>query len=112
MLNNLFCFFVGQLLCSKADFFRYTDFSAVMQNVGLVLFGAVLAFFLEFSEFLFLANTSSLTLSIAGIFKVCFLKSTCYMGNLSTVSDDILSQPLWYNEKIKVDKIQFTTLTG
>jgi hypothetical protein len=34
------------------------------------------------------------------------------MGNLSTVSDDILSQPLWYNEKIKVDKIQFTTLTG
>lgn len=66
--------FEGKLLCSKVDFFRYTDFSAVMQNFGLVFLGAVLAFFLEFSEFLFVANTSSLTLSIAGIFKeICTL---------------------------------------
>lgn len=66
---NSFCF-TGELLSAKADFFRYSDVSLVLRNAGLVLLGAVLAFFLEFSEFLLLANTSSLTLSIAGIFKV------------------------------------------
>lgn len=52
--------------------------------------GAFLAFFMEISEFLVLAHTSSLTLSVAGIFKVLFrsfveipfLKSA-FSGNLS-----------------------------
>ena len=88
-------FFVGKLLCSKVDFFRYTDFSAVMQNFGLVFLGAVLAFFLEFSEFLFVANTSSLTLSIAGIFKVCFLQSTTLQ------SQEILNRPVFVLEILK-----------
>ncbi|CAC5396332.1 SLC35C2 [Mytilus coruscus] len=66
--------FEGELLSAKADFFRYSDVSLVLRNAGLVILGAVLAFFLEFSEFLLLANTSSLTLSIAGIFKeICTL---------------------------------------
>ena len=34
--------------------------------------GATLAFFMEVSEFMVLSKTSSLTLSIAGIFKVNF----------------------------------------
>lgn len=34
--------------------------------------GATLAFFMEVSEFMVLSKTSSLTLSIAGIFKVSF----------------------------------------
>uniref|UniRef100_A0A1B0FR02 Sugar phosphate transporter domain-containing protein n=1 Tax=Glossina morsitans morsitans TaxID=37546 RepID=A0A1B0FR02_GLOMM len=37
-----------------------------------ISFGAVLAFFMEVSEFLVLSKTSSLTLSIAGIFKDIF----------------------------------------
>ncbi|KAJ8302490.1 hypothetical protein KUTeg_018886 [Tegillarca granosa] len=52
----------------------FEDYGILMRNMGLVFGGALLAFFLEFSEFLLLANTSSLTLSIAGIFKeVCTL---------------------------------------
>lgn len=35
-----------------------------------ITFGATLAFSMEVSEFLVLSKTSSLTLSIAGIFKV------------------------------------------
>ena len=57
-------------LSSTELVFRSTDVELLAQNMGLVLAGAVLAFFLEFSEFLLVSNTSSLTLSIAGIFKV------------------------------------------
>jgi len=32
--------------------------------------------------------------------------------NPSTAPDHLLSQPLWYNEKIKVDKNNYITLTG
>lgn len=37
-----------------------------------LVFGAIIAFAMEFSEFMVLSKTSSLTLSISGIFKVCF----------------------------------------
>lgn len=36
-----------------------------------LLSGAILAFCMELSEFLVLSKTSSLTLSVSGIFKVC-----------------------------------------
>jgi solute carrier family 35, member C2 len=37
----------------------------------LVLFGGILAFLMEFAEYLLLVNTSGITLSILGIVKVC-----------------------------------------
>lgn len=42
------------------------------QIVHLILIGSVLAFLMEFSEYLLLTFTSSLTLSMAGIFKEIF----------------------------------------
>ena len=62
--------FSGIHLASTDQFFRYMDVEIMLRNFGLVLLGALLAFFLEFSEFLLVCQTSSLTLSIAGIFKV------------------------------------------
>lgn len=38
----------------------------------LISIGAIIAFVMELSEFLVLSYTSSLTLSVSGIFKVCF----------------------------------------
>ena len=65
--------FAGPMLASTELVFRFNDVGLLAKNMGLVLVGAVLAFFLEFSEFLLVSNTSSLTLSIAGIFKVMHL---------------------------------------
>jgi len=42
------------------------------QIVHLILIGSILAFLMEFSEYLLLTYTSSLTLSMAGIFKEIF----------------------------------------
>lgn len=64
------CSVSGIKLSTKEDFFAYTDTLLILRNLGLVFLGALIAFFLEFSEFLLLASTSSLTLAIAGIFKV------------------------------------------
>uniref|UniRef100_K1QXL2 Solute carrier family 35 member C2 n=1 Tax=Magallana gigas TaxID=29159 RepID=K1QXL2_MAGGI len=73
-LLPLSVYFEGIKLSTKEDFFAYTETSLILRNLGLVFLGALIAFFLEFSEFLLLASTSSLTLSIAGIFKeVCTL---------------------------------------
>eukprot|EP00051_Salpingoeca_urceolata_P029966 m.491581 g.491581 ORF g.491581 m.491581 type:complete len:373 (-) comp30349_c0_seq1:147-1265(-) len=44
-------------------------FKLLMVTIGTVLFGAVLAFCLTFSEFLLVSKTSGVTLSVAGIFK-------------------------------------------
>ncbi len=41
--------------------------------MGIFGSSALLAFSLEFSEFLLVSNTSSLTLSVSGIFKVGYL---------------------------------------
>lgn len=48
---------------------NYTD-SAIYMVILKISAGATLAFFMEVSEFMVLSKTSSLTLSIAGIFKV------------------------------------------
>ncbi|XP_060567318.1 solute carrier family 35 member C2-like [Ruditapes philippinarum] len=61
--------FEGVSIATTDNFFRFTEYSILFRNLGLVLFGACLAFMLEFSEFLLLSQTSSLTLSISGIFK-------------------------------------------
>ncbi|CAH1778586.1 unnamed protein product [Owenia fusiformis] len=61
-------------LATTENFFRFHDTKVLLTNLGLVVLGASLAFFLEFSEFLLVSRTSSLTLSISGIFKeICTL---------------------------------------
>ncbi|XP_045616259.2 solute carrier family 35 member C2 isoform X2 [Procambarus clarkii] len=49
--------------------FRFTDSSDTLFMWGRVMFGAVLAFFMEVSEYLVVVYTSSLTFSIAGVAK-------------------------------------------
>ncbi|KAL4234553.1 hypothetical protein ACF0H5_006194 [Mactra antiquata] len=61
--------FEGVPLATTDQFFRFYEYDILFRNLGLVLLGACLAFMLEFSEFLLLSQTSSLTLSISGIFK-------------------------------------------
>ncbi|ESO86518.1 hypothetical protein LOTGIDRAFT_220559 [Lottia gigantea] len=66
--------FEGLDISTTSRLFRYEDTSVLLTSIGLISLGAMLAFFLEFSEFLFLSHTSSLTLSISGIFKeICTL---------------------------------------
>jgi solute carrier family 35 protein C2 len=60
-------FLQGDLL---PQIFEHTDI--FWEKTAYVLIGAVLAFLLELSEYLLLSFTSSLTLSIAGIFKEIF----------------------------------------
>ncbi len=55
------------------ELFHTEDMQLVFINFVTLLFGATLAFFLEFSEFLLVSYTSGLTLSVAGIFKVSFV---------------------------------------
>ncbi|XP_054165384.1 solute carrier family 35 member C2-like isoform X2 [Oppia nitens] len=47
----------------------FNDSELIWEAISLIIIGSILAFFMEFSEFLLLTYTSSLTLSIAGIFK-------------------------------------------
>lgn len=52
---------------------RQTEiFYHLMQNFTWVMLAAFLAFFLEASEYLVITYTSSLTLSVSGVFKVIF----------------------------------------
>lgn len=48
----------------------YHSPSTIAQNIAVLLVGALLAFGLEFGEFLLVMKTSSLTLSVSGMFKV------------------------------------------
>ncbi len=58
---------------NKVTFGQITsDTKLLWETINLILIGSVLAFFMEFSEFLLLTYTSSLTLSMAGIFKEVF----------------------------------------
>lgn len=50
--------------------FRFHDGWVLLALLGKLSLGGLLAFGLGFSEFLLVSRTSSLTLSIAGIFKV------------------------------------------
>ncbi|XP_032897922.1 solute carrier family 35 member C2 [Amblyraja radiata] len=73
-LFPLFVFNEGLSLSASEKLFRYHETSALLNMVFVLAGGGFLAFGLCFSEFLLVAKTSSLTLSIAGIFKeVCVL---------------------------------------
>lgn len=50
--------------------FRVSELSHLLYSLVTLSVGGLLAFGLGFSEFLLVSRTSSLTLSIAGIFKV------------------------------------------
>ncbi|KAK8718767.1 hypothetical protein OTU49_014486 [Cherax quadricarinatus] len=69
--------------------FRFTDTNDTLYMWGRVMFGAVLAFFMEVSEYLVVCYTSSLTFSIAGVAKeIMTLSLAVYVYNehLSTIN--------------------------
>ncbi|XP_017029891.1 solute carrier family 35 member C2 [Drosophila kikkawai] len=74
-----------RLLMVVGDMHNYT-MHEITWAIAQITFGALLAFFMEFSEFLVLCKTSSLTLSIAGIFK-----DICQLALAVTLKKDQLS---------------------
>ncbi|UYV84983.1 SLC35C2, partial [Cordylochernes scorpioides] len=61
--------FEGIGLATTRKMFRYHEVEHLNNTLYRIILGAGLAFCMELSEYLLLINTSSLTLSIAGIFK-------------------------------------------
>ncbi|XP_013078932.2 solute carrier family 35 member C2-like isoform X1 [Biomphalaria glabrata] len=72
-----------QEMATSDQYFRFSLWSVLLTNVGYVLIGAALGFMLEFSEFLLLSYTSSLTLSISSI-----LKEICVLGLAILINND------------------------
>ncbi|XP_050763163.1 solute carrier family 35 member C2 isoform X2 [Gymnogyps californianus] len=73
-LFPLFAVFEGLPLSVSEKLFRFHEAGMLFSLVGKLFLGGILAFGLGFSEFLLVSRTSSLTLSIAGIFKeICIL---------------------------------------
>ncbi|XP_075577150.1 solute carrier family 35 member C2 isoform X2 [Pelecanus crispus] len=65
---------LGLPLSVSEKLFRFHEAGMLFSLVGKLFLGGILAFGLGFSEFLLVSRTSSLTLSIAGIFKeICIL---------------------------------------
>lgn len=62
---------LGKRILDGLDVVMQTDSSVIMDMWLKISVGAFIAFAMEVSEFLVLCSTSSLTLSVAGIFKVC-----------------------------------------
>ena len=61
---------LGQQLLDQLHLLNTRSYQTIGHCAGILGSSAVLAFSLEFSEFLLVSNTSSLTLSVSGIFKV------------------------------------------
>uniref|UniRef100_A0A3Q2CST6 Collagen alpha-1(XIV) chain-like n=1 Tax=Cyprinodon variegatus TaxID=28743 RepID=A0A3Q2CST6_CYPVA len=74
-------------LSSSEKLFRVTELSPLLYSLLTLSVGGTLAFGLGFSEFLLVSRTSSLTLSISGIFKeVCtLLLAAAVMGDRMSV---------------------------
>ncbi|KAF1658651.1 Solute carrier family 35 member C2, partial [Aptenodytes patagonicus] len=73
-LFPLFAVFEGLPLSISEKLFHFHEAGMLFSLVGKLFLGGILAFGLGFSEFLLVSRTSSLTLSIAGIFKeICIL---------------------------------------
>ncbi|XP_053309370.1 solute carrier family 35 member C2 isoform X2 [Spea bombifrons] len=77
MFLSLFPLFVGiegLHVSTSEQLFRYHDVNRLLVLLSALCAGGLLAFGLGYSEFLLVSRTSSLTLSIAGIFKeLCIL---------------------------------------
>ncbi|MGH0157006.1 UNVERIFIED_CONTAM: hypothetical protein FKN15_040194 [Acipenser sinensis] len=73
-LFPLFLYNEGLSLCLSEKLFRVNELPSLLHSLLTLSAGGALAFGLRFSEFLLVSKTSSLTLSISGIFKeVCTL---------------------------------------
>lgn len=73
--------FPGLSLGTSDRLFRLTELSPFLHSLFTLCSGGLLAFGLSFSEFLLVSCTSSLTLSIAGIFKVTFSLNVLVLDN-------------------------------
>ncbi|CAF1162178.1 unnamed protein product [Didymodactylos carnosus] len=69
VITPLACLREGSHLIHDVQLLTLQDFNHIGHYISIVFSSALLAFALEFSEFLLVSNTSSLTLSISGIFK-------------------------------------------
>jgi len=63
-------FYLGLSLSTSKYTFAFRDSGLLAVHLLILFAGAILAFMLEFTEFLLVSHTSGLTLSVAGIFKV------------------------------------------
>ncbi|XP_054029618.1 solute carrier family 35 member C2 isoform X2 [Dryobates pubescens] len=73
-LFPLFVVFEGLPLSISEKLFHFHEAGMLLSLVGKLFLGGILAFGLSFSEFLLVSRTSSLTFSIAGVFKeICIL---------------------------------------
>lgn len=86
-LFPLFLYNEGLSLCTSEKLFRVRELAPLLYSLFTLAVGGTLAFGLGFSEFLLVSRTSSLTLSIAGIFKeVCtLLLAAVFMGDRMTL---------------------------
>ncbi|KAL2104121.1 hypothetical protein ACEWY4_000989 [Coilia grayii] len=86
-LFPLFLYNEGLSLCTSEKLFRVSELGPLLYSLTTLAVGGALAFGLGFSEFLLVSRTSSLTLSIAGIFKeVCtLLLAARIMGDRMTL---------------------------
>ncbi|MEQ2272521.1 hypothetical protein XENORESO_018866 [Xenotaenia resolanae] len=79
-LFPLFLYNEALSLSASEKLFRVTKLSPLLYSLLTLSIGGTLAFGLGFSEFLLVSRTSSLTLSISGIFKeVCTLLLAAYL---------------------------------
>lgn len=69
----------GRIIASSSD--TAANEKYILMTAGYILAGSFLAFLMELSEYLLLTFTSSLTLSIAGIFKEVFTLFLAYEVN-------------------------------
>uniref|UniRef100_A0A665VWC2 Sugar phosphate transporter domain-containing protein n=1 Tax=Echeneis naucrates TaxID=173247 RepID=A0A665VWC2_ECHNA len=89
-LFPLFLFNEGLSLSTSEKLFRVTELSPLLYSLFTLSIGGSLAFGLGFSEFLLVSRTSSLTLSISGIFK-----EVCTLLLAAAVTEDKLSTLNW-----------------
>lgn len=82
---TLIASFSGKRIFEGLETLRQTDSSVVLDMWLRISVGAFIAFAMEVSEFLVLCSTSSLTLSVAGIFKV----GLALLSNQSSPNDKI-----------------------
>ncbi|KAM3617926.1 uncharacterized protein V6R79_012776 [Siganus canaliculatus] len=81
-LFPLFLYNEALSLGTSEKLFRVTELSPLLYSLFTLSVGGTLAFGLGFSEFLLVSRTSSLTLSISGIFKeVCTLLLAASLGD-------------------------------
>ena len=59
----------GSRVATSVSMLRYTSLATFLQTTALIAVGGVIAFVMEVGEYLLVAYTSSLTLSVAGICK-------------------------------------------